>query len=325
MEAKVLAICDGEKQYAIKLMEAFGEKKGLGFQIHAFSDAGELRQFANRTKIEILLITGKLLSEEADCLSAGEIILLSDGKVYEQFSNYKTVYKYQSAEQIWKEILGYYADYAAPVAGIYSGKKEFEVHAVYSPIGRCGKSTLAKVLAKHFGKSKKTLLLDLQSYGASPEQLGEDVLWDLSDIIYFLREGRKTFLYKLGSIVQSKNGYDYVLPMKSPADIRSVTPAEWTELLEKLAADSDYQIIVMDFGYDVCGLLQLLSQCTRVYIPTLPDPDSQRKMSNFEWIVENENFKKVLDDAQKIALPSKVGHLEVKAYFEEWTERNVFV
>ena len=105
MEAKVLAICDGEKQYAIKLMEAFGEKKGLGFQIHAFSDAGELRQFANRTKIEILLITGKLLSEEADCLSAGEIILLSDGKVYEQFSNYKAVYKYQSAEQIWKEIL----------------------------------------------------------------------------------------------------------------------------------------------------------------------------------------------------------------------------
>lgn len=323
MEAKILAICDGEKQYAIKLMEAFGERKGLGFQIHAFSDAGELRQFANRTKIEILLITGKLLSENPDCFVAGEIILLSDGKIYEQFLDYKTIYKYQSAEQIWKEVLGYYADYAAPVAGIYSGKKEFEVHGIFSPIGRCGKSTLAKVLAEHFGKRKKTLLLDLQSYGAFQEQLGEEALWDLSDIIYFLREGRKTFLYKLGSVVQSKDRYDYVLPMKLPADIRSVTPAEWAELLEKLAADSDYQVIIMDFGCDVCGLLQLLSQCTRVYIPMLTDAYSQRKMDNFEWIMKNENFKKVLDDAHKIALPVRAGHLEVKAYFEEWTERNV--
>lgn len=323
MEVKVLAICDGEKRYAMKLMEAFGVKKNLGFQMRAFSDTEELEQFAKRKKIEILLIADKSLSENLCDFDIGKIILLSDGEICEQYSQYDSIYKYQSAEQILKEVLGYYAEYANPVSGQYSGKKEFEVHGVFSPVGRCGKTALAKALADNFGKSKKTLLLDLQSFGAHPEQLGEETLWDLTDIIYFLREGKKSFLYKLGSIVKSKNHYDYVLPMKTPADLRSVTLAEWTQLLEKLAEDSDYQIIVVDFGYDICGLYQLLSQCTKVYIPTLSDPESTRKMDNFEWILNNENFMKVLEDAQKIDLPKRAGQWELEVYLEEWAERNV--
>ena len=271
MDVKVLAICDEEKQYALKLMEAFSERKNLGFQIHAFSGVDELMQFAARTPMEILLITGRLMSEKFHEYNIGKIILLSDGEFYEEFSDYESIYKYQSAEHILKEVLCYYAEYAKPVTGMFYGKKEFEVYGVYSPIGRCGKSALARALAENFGKRKKTLLLDLQSYSAYLEQLGDETLWDLADIIYFLRQGKQTFLYKLGSIVRSQGIYDYILPMKTPADLRSVTLAEWTELLEKLATDSDYQVIILDFGTEVCGLFGLLSQCTKVYTPVLLD------------------------------------------------------
>ena len=323
MDVKVLAICDAEKQYAVKLMEAFCERKNLGFQVHAFSDVVELEQFAARNQMEILLITGRLMSESLHHFNIGKIILLSDGEIYEEFSDYESIYKYQSADHILKEVLCYYAEYARPVTGMCYGKKEFEVHGVYSPIGRCGKSSLAGALAGKFGKSKKTLLLDLQSFSACPEQLGEEELWDLADIIYFLRQGKKTFLYKLGSIVRSRDTFDYILPMKTPADLRSVTLAEWTELLEKLATDSDYQMIVLDFGNDVCGLFQLLSQCTKVYMPILPDADSKRKVGNFEWILKDENFEKVLDSMEKVVLPAGVEKMSVKTFMEEWTERNV--
>ena len=323
MNVKVLAVCDAEKQYAIKLMEAFCEKKNSGFQVHAFSDVVELEQFAAQTRIEILLITGRLMSESLHHFDIGTIILLSDGEIYEEFSDYESIYKYQSADHILKEVLCYYAEYAKPVTGMYCGKKEFEVHGVYSPVGRCGKSTLAKALAGNYGKNKKTLLLDLQSFGACQEQLGEEEIWDLSDIIYFLRQGKKSFLYKLGSIGQARNNYDYILPMKIPADLRGVTLAEWTELLEKLSTDSDYQVIVMDFGNDICGLFQLLSQCTRVYIPMLSDADSKRKIRNFEWILKNENFEKVMEGMHKIILPAEDCKINVEAYMEEWAERAV--
>ena len=323
METKVLAICDTEKQYALKLMEAFCEKKNFGFQVHAFSTVEDLEHFAARTRIEILLIPGRYMSEKINRLDIGKVILLSDGEFYEEFSDYESIYKYQSAEYIMKEMLCYYAEYATPVSGIYCRKREFEVHGVYSPIGRCGKTALAEGLAAALGKRKKTLLLDLQSYSAHKEQLGGEQLWDLADIIYFLRQGKQTFLYKLGSIVRNREGYDYVLPMKAPADLRSVTLAEWLELLEKLASDSDYQAVVIDFGQEISGLLQLLNNCSKIYMPLLSDSDSVNKLENFEWILRDENFEKVIENIHKINLPTNVDRLNVKKFMQEWAERSV--
>lgn len=321
LDAKILAICD-KLNYARRLMEALCEKN-FGFQIHVFSNVLELEHFLMQTQIELLLISGRYMSEKICRFNIGKILLLSDGEVFEEFSDYETIYKYQSSEHILKEILCHYAEYAKPVAGMYNREKEFEVYGVYSPVGRCGKSALAEALAGKHGKTKKTLLLDLQSFSAVEEQRAEKELWDLADIIYFLRQGKKTFLYKLGSIVQSKGVFDYVLPMKSPADLRSVTVAEWSELLEKLATESDYHVAVIDFGYDVCGLFQLLEQCTKVYMPVLMDFDSKRKTENFKWILCDENFEKVIHSIQEIELPGNFDTSKAGLFMKEWVERFV--
>lgn len=323
MDNKVLAICDADKRFALKLMEVFCSRKNLGFIVHAFSDLEEFKQFAQENQLEILLITGRLMREEFQNYNIGKIVLLSDGEIYEEFLDYETIYKYQSAQKILKEILYYYAEYARFGTGMFSGNKEFKVYSVYSPIGRCGKSALAKVLAQKFGKSKKTLLLDLQSFAAYEEQLGDEELWDLADIIYFLRQGKKTFLYKLGSIVLSKDQYDYVLPMKTPADLRSVTLAEWTELMEKLATDSEYQVIILDFGHEVSGLFGLLSQCTKIYTPVLSDEDSKRKIRNFEKVLKDENFERVLESTEKVPIPIGISSANLKTFLYEWAERHV--
>ena len=323
MEGKVLAICDTEKQYVVRLMQKFCERKDNGFLIYAFSNVDDLVDFAEKTEIEILLITGRSMSERIGRFPIRKIILLSDGDVYEEFLDYETIYKYQSAEHIMKEVLFYCAEYARPVTRLYFGKKEFEVYGVYSPIGRCGKSALAESLAAHFGKRKKTLLLDLQSYSAWKEQMQHDSVWDLTDIIYFLRQGKKAFLYKLGSIVKNLEEYDYILPMKVPADLRSVSLSEWTELLEKLAADSDYHVVVIDFGNDVCGLFQLLCQCTKVYMPVLQDEESRRKLENLEWILHNEEFEKVMDNVYKVLLPNGFDVRNAKGFMKAWVERSI--
>lgn len=321
MDGKVLAICDSEQQYAVRLMEAFCEKKQLGFQIYVFSESGKLEAFLEQTQVEILLISGKMMKEEIGRRNIGKIILLSDGEIYERFEDYESIYKYQSAEYIIKELLCYYAEFARPVMGRYQGNKKFEIHGVYSPIGRCGKTILAEGLAKNFAKQRKTLLIDLQSFSAFEEQLGEEELWDLSDIIYFLRQGKKTLLYKLDSIVKTRNDFDYILPMKTPADIRSVTLSEWTELFERLAYDTGYEVVVVDFGEDVCGLFQLLSQCTKVYAPVLQDEASQKKWNNFEWALRYEDFKILMEQIQKIDLPENFDFRGITNYMNDWIKR----
>lgn len=316
MDVKVLAVCDTEERYAVKLMEAFCENN-FGFQTHAFSSTEELTLFAEQVQIEVLLISGKIMSEAIGQLDIGKIILLSDGEIYEAFSDYETIYKYQSAEHILKETLCYCAEYARPVTGMYHAKQDFAVYGIYSPIGRCGKTLLAKSIAERAGMQKKTLLLDLQSFSAQEEQRSEEQLWDLADMIYFLRQGKKTFLYKLNSIVRSKDSYDYILPMKVPADLRSVTLAEWTELLEKLASDSDYRVVVLDFGNEICGLFSLLSQCTKVFTPVIQEPVSENKIKNFEWNLQEEHFEKVIDSVHKIYLPEETGSCDLEAFMSE--------
>ena len=99
--------------------------------------------------------------------------------------------------------------------------------------------------------------------------------------------------------------------------------AEWSELLEKLATDSDYQVVVIDFGNEVCGLFQLLEQCTRIYMPMISDAECQRKLENFEWILRDENFEKMIENIQKIYLPTEFEKWNVKAFMQEWAERSV--
>lgn len=323
MDSKVLAICDEEQQYAIKLMEAFSEKKQLGFQIYAFSEFDKLEIFLKKTQVEILLISGRMMDESICQRNVGKIILLSDGEVCEAFSDYESIYKYQSAEYIMKELLCYYAEFGKALSGVYQGRKQFEIYGVYSPIGRCGKTALAEALARNYGKGRKTLLIDLQSFSALREQLEKEELWDLSDMIYFLRQGKKTFLYKLDSMVKSRSDFDYILPMKTPADIKSVTLSEWTELLERLASDTDYEVVVLDFGQDVCGLFGLLGQCTKVYTPVLSDEPSKRKLDNFEWVLQYEEFQKVTELIQKIYLPENLESRKILGFMDEWAKRTV--
>ena len=323
METKVLAICDTEVKYAVKLMEAFCEKQKFGFQIHVFSELEELERYMMCNSVELLLVSGKIMSEEVSRYPVRKIILLSDGSLEERFSDYDVIYKYQSAEVILREVLAYYAEISGPTIGMMGGKKEFEIYGVFSPVGRCGKTVLAKCLAEKLGKNERTLLLDLQSYSAVKEQQGGTEMWDLSDIIYFLRQGKQTFLYKIGSIVRRADTYDYILPMQSIADLRSVTASEWSELLEKLAEDSDYRKVVIDFGNDVNGLFQMLSRCTKVFMPVLEDTESKQKVENFFWVLEDEDFEEMVQNIQKIILPDQIHYSNAGTFMKAWVERFV--
>lgn len=111
--------------------------------------------------------------------------------------------------------------------------------------------------------------------------------------------------------------------MKFPEDIRSVKLGEWTELLEKLASESSYQVVVVDFGDDVNGMYELLSQCTEVYMPVLSDAVSVMKLENFEWILREKNFERLSETIHKICLPENFDRRNGQAFMDDWVKRFV--
>lgn len=303
-------------------MEAFAMMDGFPFRIHAFSTADELNAFAQKTPVEVLLIADRLKDAVADGVKAGKIILLADGRESEAVEGYESVCKYQPAEQMMKEILSYYAEYAEAAEELYR-HKEFFVYGVYSPDGGSSRTVLAETLAGFWAERKKTLLLNLESYAASPPQRRGEEVWDLTDLIYFLRQGKKTFSYKLGSMVRTRSGFDEILPMKFPEDLAGVSAEEWAELFDKLSAESDYKAVVVDFGEDVNGLYELLAQCTEVYMPVLPDRISTEKAENFEWILREKNFERLSENIHKIPLPEGCGNGRLQSFMSEYVKRYV--
>ncbi len=323
MNVKILAICDKELSYAGRLAEAFGERKDLIFRVHAFSTEEQLEEFARKTVPEILLISDRQMSEKIRGLNIRKIILLTAKEVQETAEKEPMIYKYQSAEKIITQMLSHYAEDARPVEGVCGNGEKLEVIGVFSPIGRCGKTRMALSVGKRYAEKCKTLLLNFESYSDFGSRKEQEESWDLSDLVYFLRQGKKTFLYKLSSIVRSVGKLDYVLPMNSPIDLRSITAAEWKALLEQLTDCSSYQVVVIDFGYEINGIFELLEQCTKIYMPVLGDSVSRSKVERFEEVLRGNNFEMLLGKIQKVALPILSGRQETEIFMEKWAQRNI--
>lgn len=303
MKNKILAICDLEENYACRLAEYITQRKGNLFRVQAFSDYEELKKFALENYIEILLISNRMIKEELRTLEIGKILILSEGGVFREYEMYPSIYKYQSSENIIREVLCYYAESAKSYLQIALLKKEVQIIGIYSPIQRVGKTSFALALGQVFAEKVKTLYLNLESYSGFESLIQKDSQWTLADLIYFMKQGKTAFLYKTNSMVQSFGLLDYIPPMQSPVDIQSTTREEWELLLEQLVLQSDYEVIVLDIGDAVDGVFELLGKCKKIYMPVRTDIISKAKVEQCEnnWIMMG--LEKLSENMEKIVLP----------------------
>ena len=101
----VLAICDWETDFGIRLMDYLQQKRRISREMHVFTDVNALCKFAEQRKISELLISDRLMSEQVRALKADKVVILSEGYQQEKFDDYEYIYKYQPADRIARQIL----------------------------------------------------------------------------------------------------------------------------------------------------------------------------------------------------------------------------
>ena len=112
----VLAVCDVEEAYARNFMEYLNQRKGIPFEIHAFTSAETLCAFAAERQIDILLVSERAMTEKVRQLSVGKRMMLSEGlsEIPGEISDLEEtkeeddcakVFKYQPASQIIREVM----------------------------------------------------------------------------------------------------------------------------------------------------------------------------------------------------------------------------
>lgn len=326
MKKSIFAVCDLEAAYAYNLMEAIADRQGTAFEVQAFINVNSLMEFAREQHIELLLISASAMCDAVLKLSVGKIMILSEGERLKELSDYPCIYKYQASDQLIAEVMNNYAVEAVP-APMAMLKRRVEVIGVYSPVGRSLKTSFALTYGQMLAKDRKVLYLNMEEYAGFEKIMEEEYQADLTDLLYFARLGNGNLVYRLGSLVHHLGNLDYIPPAFCPEDLRSIQPPEWEQLVKDLAEYSAYDVIVLDIGPAVNGILNILKLCTRVFMPIREDCMSVAKLEQYEKTLRQQNALEVLEKTKQLKLPFHSSIGTGKAYVEQliWGELGDYV
>lgn len=323
MRKKRIAVCDGEASYACRLMEYANQRKDALFVVHAFTGSQELLAFLQETAVDILLLDRDLAQE---CLregGIGQVILLSEEEYLEDTEKYPVIYKFQSCTRILQQVMDLYAETAMTGLGTACAREKTQLIGVYSPIGRSGKTTFALALGKELGRKRKTLYLNLEEYSGFERLYPYADGRTLSELLYFLKQGKKAFACKLEGMVQEMGPLSFIPPLRSPAELRQVGGEDWTELLEAIARESRFEFVILDLGGAVNGLYEILERCAGIYTPVEEDEVAKAKLWQYEETLKLLNLEELLLRSRRFALSKEGTAFEelARAEGELWSRK----
>ena len=306
MRKEIFAVCDPDKEYAAAFADYLSRQKMIPFDIRAFSRSETLLESLGGQMVDLLLISPELFTREVKEMQLGTAVLLIDSTEPESAGEYPAVSKYQSCPEVIRKTLFYYKGGNDPCSGSAAVKRTMQIFGVFSPVGRCGKTTFSLALAQILGKSGKTLYINLESYSGADSFLTEGGGGCLTDLLYYCsREETEngSLLRKAAGMAVKAGRFDLIPPVKLPWDIRGATSREILTLVDVMASGSEYEYLVLDIGNEVEDVLHILERCSYIVMPVCPDRISCAKIRQFEESMRGWGADSVLDNIIKLRPP----------------------
>ena len=303
MKSTGLWIADPDCAYAESFMEYVNLKKSHLFQVRVCTDREALIKALAGEDIEILLITAEWYEDCQSLIHQKCTVLLSEGSLVKETEGCYAVYKYQSVENILRELMYYYSE--QNTTGMYIGgnRKENRVIGIFSPGNDVDKTIFALTLGQILAESQNVLYLNMEECSGMAEYMGASH-WNISDLIYFLRQQNNAqFLYRLNSMVQKLDHLDYIPPCESYTDFRQIETEEWKTLIHLIRSQSTYDSVILDLGNMMGHEPELLRECDGIYVPVRKDMISRAKLTQWENTVQILGSLDIVEKFQKLEIP----------------------
>ena len=297
----ILAVCDSETEYAYQLVDYFSNKKGFPFQVQMFSSEKNLKEYAKNHPILVALVAEKDFSEDIRAVAVEHILILGEdcGK---EIKDIKILEKYQSCEQIIKELLEWLCREGI-LGRTLSNSKGLKLIGVYSPVGKCLKTSFSFVLGQLLSKKHKVLYLNMESYSGLERLLQKEFQTDMSELIYYLQNSKEKFIYRMGNMTERAGGLDILPPFDSFLDFVSVSGEEWIQLFQEIERGSDYEYLILDLSDAVQGLFDILRLCDVVYTLSREDGFAMAKIAQYEEVLKKCNYEDIWKKTRHCTIP----------------------
>ncbi|MBR2527277.1 MAG: hypothetical protein IKE58_02235 [Blautia sp.] len=317
MKKNIFAVCDPEPEYAGNLLNFLNRTHRLPFSVQVFTSLDHLILYAKENPIELLLISSKLLDARLRQLQIGKIVVLSEGTVEEEWQESTSVYKYQSGTAVLQETLAAYSENRDETPRVLPvGKKKQTRYGIYSPIGRCLKTSFALAIGQEKARSGGTLYINLEGNSGLGKLMGRSFVHTLSDVLYFARQQDPNLIHRINGIIQTVNHLDFIPPVNLSSDIFQAGWKDWEYLIRVLSSQSSYETLVLDIGNDTENAIELMKACDYVFMPILNDTISLAKLSQFESMLHIWEEENLMNRITKVCLPQQMVILPADTYVE---------
>lgn len=324
---KLMAVYDDDPKYAERLSDYVNRKEKGIFQAQAFTSKERLEEFAKGNDIDVLLTSNIEDTEKISRINSAHTICLMEDRNLLNEGQGAGIYKYQSGDDIIRDVMAVYCEMPG-AKNIFPGMygKEKQVIGVYSPIGRCGKTSLSLAIGQLLAKEEKVLFITLDMFTGFSSLIDERWKRDMSDLIYYYKQKRFNAL-RLNSVVYLLGDMAWIPPMGYPDDYNHITAEEMADFLIRILEECDYTTIVLDIGNYDRQILPILNICKVIYMPIKEDMFSQAKLKEFEDYIEECKDQELQEKFYKIHVPYMTGVKRMEHFPQEflWGDMGDFV
>lgn len=308
-----------EVAYSYRFMQKLNQEGKAFAYAYSFSEQKSVEAYLENEKLDVLIVGELYFSEEMRNYRVDTIVVLSEDELYNSSCEQIVgIYKYQCFAKILNSLKDLIYQSYDVVEAVGEG---IQYVGVYSPAGRCGKTTLALELAKKEAKTKRVLYVNLERFGSSVFDNVERPQWNLADVFYFSeQQDRQEEMIK--NAFADYEGMKLFFPMDSPLDLQGITVEQWMQLFSVLEQKRMTDLVIVDFDECVSCYMQLLKMCQKIYMPVLEEKCAQWKIKKFEVFLEQLMEENIFKKIYRLSIPvlSKKESEQLPLYMQKLVE-----
>lgn len=299
MIRKILAVFEPQMEYADLFLSYVKEMRESVFDTRVFTKQSALQDFMKEHEVEVLLASEHSDYKEA-AKEAKHTILLTEVRLVKEVDTYPMIYKFQSVEQILKEVFAICAEESkGEVTYLPKQTRWCKCYVVFSPYGGVGKTTLSLVLGHLLGNRKKVLVVHMAPFGRVQSWCGQPDNPAISRLFYAMKQGRKDLELRIQSLVTHVGNVDLLYGVEHYLDIQSMSASDMENFLQTLQHYTQYDVLVFDVSFLNEGLQVLLEHSDKIYEPVREHRKDSKWLQHFT-IEEQARWK---DKLRKVYLP----------------------
>lgn len=311
MKTVRIGIFDEEEYYAGKL-SVYLNRMGKGrWNVVAFTDKKAIEEYAAKRNLDILAGTDREVLKSLKQKHNNIYIIwlrekLEKNRAYLEGSktDISSICRYTSAKEVGKTI----GDAALKILTCTESIKPMV--AVYSPVGRCGKTSFALSIVRNenFGKWLYIGMEDYSFLGTEVEEISLENR-ELDSFLYFVKERNQEKIHVLLNSGQS------VIPSAfSPFDTKQINKEDIQWLFAVLQQIEMYSGVLFDIGTGILQNPEWLSMFDYILVPFLPEEKSMGKRKQFEQLIDAYGLEEI---KEKIGFLNMENKMEVAGKMEE--------